>query len=165
MTMTNNRENLDPWYVTGLCEGEGTFTYQTSYQNRKEIIFGVKLAHTEGYLLESLQKFFNAGRIYKVKPIAPKNHSGYTKSALYYKVFSLSDLEKIVAHFDTYTLRGEKLKRYTIWREMFLLKKKNHLKRRYPEIDRKKVGELARRLSDLAPKNVPWDGETTSPNK
>jgi len=162
--MENYLSNLEPWYVTGLVEGEGTFTYQTSYQGRREIIFGVKLTASGRKLLEALRDFFGVGKIYNVKPIAPKKNSGRIKSAVYYKVFSLKNLERVVEHFDQFPLRGEKLRRYLIWREMVFLKKKNHRKRRIPEKDKEKIEELVRALSALASKNIPWDGDITSSN-
>lgn len=152
-------KNLNPWFVTGLCEGEGTFTFSRTSRGGA-LYFAIKLTKSEGNLLYKLYNFFGVGKIYQVKPSLPNSsaHSGYTKSSLYYRVTALSDLEKIIEHFDKYPLQGQKMKSYKIWKEIFLLKKKNFNRRRWSTDDINKFKDLTKQLSKSYSRNAPWDG-------
>lgn len=132
---------LNPWYVTGLCDAAASFTYSRGSQSIN-LYFAIKLSKEDKKLLQGLQKFFfETGKIYNVN------------SSVYYRVTKLSELEKIVEHFDKYPLRGEKAKSYQIWREMVFLKKKNFRKPSH-----KQLNDLAKKLSALSPRNQRWDG-------
>src|SRR5262245_53831997 len=114
---------LDPWYVTGFVEGEGTFTFSRSGP-QMALYFAIKLTGSDRPILEAIQSYFGGiGRIYHVKPAAPTQTSGYTKSAAYYRVCRNEDLDQVVEHFDLYPLRGSKAASYAIWREMVVLKR------------------------------------------
>src|SRR6266545_7278604 len=113
---------LDPWYVTGLVEGEGTFTYSRSGAHMA-LYFAVKLVRADDDLLISLREFFGGvGTIYRVRPRAPRPRAGHTKAASYYRVCRQDQLRRIVEHFDAYPLKGAKAASYAIWRLMVLLK-------------------------------------------
>lgn len=149
---TNNcpeKSCLNPWFVTGFCEGESTFTYSLSGQNLA-LYFAVKVTKAESDLIYKIHDFFQVGYIYPVKRLKPTSNSGQTKSALYYRVTKTSDLQVIVEHFEKYPLQGEKKKRYNIWKEMFLLKKQ------FRRHNSEKLLSLAKDLSSLNPKNLPW---------
>ena len=61
---TVSRETaLDPWYVTGLIDGVGSFTYSRSGR-QLAIYFAVKLGSTS-FLLDDLKAFFQGGAIYQ----------------------------------------------------------------------------------------------------
>ncbi len=141
---------LDPWYVTGLVEGEGTFTYSRS-GSHLALYFAVKLIRADDALLLSLQDFFGgAGAIYRVRPRRPTPGAGFTKAATYYRVCRRDDLKRIVEHFDTYPLRGAKAASYRIWRLMVLLK------REFPRTCRDRVEQFAKRLSAASPRHAAW---------
>jgi LAGLIDADG endonuclease len=141
---------LDPWYVTGFAEGDGAFTYSRSGR-QLALYFAIKLPEADRELLANLQDFFHgAGRIYRVVPRLPRERSGFTKTAAYYRVCRREDLERIVAHFDRYPLRGAKAASYRIWRRMVVLK------RDFRRPDRALLDALAARLSSTSPRNAPW---------
>ncbi len=97
--------DLHPWYVTGLVEGEGTFT--VSFNRRPKLrvgvetrpAFSVSLSERDLDLLKALQDFFGCGAI------------RYSRSDRTYKyeVRSAADLaRKIIPHFEKYPLAGAK---------------------------------------------------------
>ena len=141
---------LDPWYVTGFCEGESSFTYNTS-SGRITLIFAVKLTKSDAALVYRIYNFFKVGRLYPVKRLNPRGNSGFTKSATYYRVNKINDLEVIVEHFDKFPLQGEKQKKYKIWKEMAILKTQ------FRNCDEERIALLAKKLSSLSPKNLPWE--------
>ena len=138
---------LSPWYITGFCEGEATFTYSRSGKNLG-LYFAIKLNAEDKDLIEQIRDFFGVGQIYKVKPRLPRAYSGNTSAAVYYRITRISHLERVVQHFDEYPLVGNKLAAYQIWKKMFLIKKKF----RNPNI--LKLLKLALALSDLSAKNT-----------
>jgi hypothetical protein len=141
---------MDPWYVTGLAEGEGTFTYSRT-GSRLALYFAVKLIRADDALLLSLQAFFGGvGTIYRVRPRRPTPGAGFTKAATYYRVCRRDDLRRIVEHFDAYPLRGAKAASYQIWRLMVLLK------REFPKTSRERLEQFAKRLSAASPRNAAW---------
>jgi len=148
--MSRLPKRLDPWYVTGFTEGEGAFTYSRSGR-QLALYFAIKLTAADRGLLANLQSFFHgAGRIYRVAPRHPRSASGWTKTAAYYRVCRREDLERIVAHFDRYPLRGAKSASYRIWRQMVVLK------RQFRRPNRAALDALAAQLSSTSPRNVPW---------
>lgn len=127
---TKPRKRLDPWYVTGLVDGEGCFTYSRSGP-RLTIYFALKTPGPDRGLLAGLRRYFGgAGVIYDL-----------AQSSSYYRVCRKRDLDAIVAHFDAYPLRGRKRASFRIWREMVLLKRQTS----HPPRDR--LDALAARLS------------------
>jgi len=141
---------FDPWYVTGLVEGEGSFTYSRS-GTRIALYFAVKLVRADDLLLQALQDFFGGvGTLYRVWPRAPTPRAGFTKSASYYRVCRKEELRRIVAHFDAYPLRGAKAESYRIWRLMVLLKLE------FPRTPRDRLDLLAAKLSAASPRNAAW---------
>ena len=139
---------LDPHWVTGFTDGEGTFTYSRSGR-QMALYFALKLSAVDGPTLEEIQTYFGGiGRIYDVK--SPRDNSGATKSAKYYRVSHRDELAVIVDHFDRYPLRTRKRDSYEIWRMMVLLKRK------FRAPDREQLDELATKLSSLSVRNQPW---------
>lgn len=145
--------NIDPWYVTGFVEGEGTFTYSRSYDHMG-LYFGIRLTKRDAPILESIQQFFGGiGKIYQAKAhISPKG--GRTKSASYFRITRVKDLLKVVEHFDIYQLNGTKQESYKIWRRMVMLKTNN-----IGKAPKEKLEMLARQLTLVSPRNQKWDGE------
>jgi hypothetical protein len=143
--------NINPWYITGLCDGESTFTYSRSGNFAFNLYFAVKFTATDEELINLLYNFFKVGKIYKVKASLPTKNSGFTKKSLYYRVSNLSELGKIIEHFDEYPLCGVKAKQYNIWKEIVLLKIK-YKRKNIPEI-RERIENLLLRLSELSPRN------------
>lgn len=109
---TESQEQLDPWYVTGLIEGEGSFTYNRSGKNWI-MIFAVKLTPKNRPILEELLVFFGVGKIYEV--------SG-ARSSAFYRVSKQEELAQIIDHFERFPLKGIKSHSYQLWKQMVELK-------------------------------------------
>jgi hypothetical protein len=103
--MTHNTPELDGWYVTGLCEGEGCF--HVSFTLRKRLKVGIEtrpsfsllLNQRDLHLLQSVQKYFGCGGI------------RYSRADRTYKyeVRSIRDLmRQVIPHFERYPLQGAK---------------------------------------------------------
>lgn len=124
---TESYEPLDPWYVTGFIEGEGSFTYNRTGKNWV-LLFAVKLTFKNQGLLLALQEFFGVGKIYTVQP-------GQSKAAGYYKVTRQEELEQIVDHFERFPMRGAKQACFLIWKEMVRLKGESFRKPPYEKLE------------------------------
>jgi hypothetical protein len=96
---------LDPWYVTGLVEGEGCFC--VSFAVRRKLrtglevrpSFALSLNERDLGLLQDLQAFFGCGWIRESRG----------DRTFKYEVRSIADLrETILPHFERFPLRGTK---------------------------------------------------------
>jgi hypothetical protein len=134
---------LEPWYVTGFCDGEAAFTYSRA-GGSFGLYFGVKQRADNGQIIEEIQRFFGGvGYIYHAKEASPTKNSGFTKASAYFRVTKSSELEIIVSHFDTYPLQSKKkFEAYSIWREMVKYKSAN-----YRNVDYMKLHAWAEKLS------------------
>lgn len=134
---TVSRETLEPLYVTGLVDGQGSFTYSRSGK-QIALYFALKCASADEPLLEDVQAFFEgAGRIYRV---------GTTSS--YYRVSRRDELMRVIEHFDAFPLRTTKRHSYDIWRQMV------HAKQDFRKPDRTLLSDLALQLSALVRPSV-----------
>lgn len=138
---------LDPWFATGLCDGEAAFTYSRNGQRGLNLYFSIKLSKEDAPLLAALKAFFGVGSIYKVKARAPRAFSGKTGTALLYRVSRSNELERIILHFDAFPLKGRKAKAYKIWKEMY------SAKQRFRHEKNGRLFRLASTLSSLSTKN------------
>lgn len=146
-------DKLDPWFVTGFVEGDGSFTYHRSGGNVAPV-FAIRLTKQDEIILHKIQKFFSgAGRIYQVKPYeSPTKGGRKTKSSVYYRVTRYVELMRIVWHFNKYPLAGSKKEAFKIWKEIVLLKE------HFRKVPVEELEHLAIELSSLTPRNLPWDG-------
>jgi hypothetical protein len=142
---------LEPWYVTGLCEGQGSFTYSKGGDSLS-LYFSLKLTGEDRALVEAVRSFFGrVGKIYDNRAVIPRSASaGFTKRAAYFRVNRIRELLAIVDHFDRFPLRGTKAASYAIWRRMALLKQA------FRRSDKPTLLGLAAKLSAAAPHNKPW---------
>ena len=122
-------ENLKPWQVTGLVDGEGSFNYSLTKMDRGLAEYSIKLefkvtqkTHSEGVLYE-LQKYFDCGSI------VIDNRETDTKK---FHITSLTDiLEKIIPHFENYPCLTSKFLNFKDWKEIALImNKKEHLNKK-----------------------------------
>jgi hypothetical protein len=147
---TFSRETLDPWYVTGFVDADGTFTYSRSGK-QIALYFAIKLTATDQPTLESIQEFFGGiGKIYEVKARPPGPRSGATKTAAYYRVTHRDDLIRVVEHFDAYPLRTTKCGVYEIWRLMVLAKQQ------FRNPDRSMLDALADQITARSSRKQSW---------
>lgn len=127
-------ERLDPWYVTGFIEAQGTFTYSRNGR-QMALYFGIKLPEADEPVLQAIRDFFGGiGSIYFVQAGA----------SAYYRVCRREQLPVIVEHIDNYPLRSSKRAAYEIWREMVVLKQ------RFRQPPRDELRLLAEQLSAAA---------------
>lgn len=96
---------LNPWYVTGLAEGEGCFHISFNFRKKLKVgietrpSFSISLNRRDLVLLQGVHQYFGCGAI------------RYSKSDRTYKYESRSvgDLvTKIIPHFEKYALQGSK---------------------------------------------------------
>jgi LAGLIDADG endonuclease len=96
---------LDPWYVTGLAEGEGCFCVSFAVRPTLKVglearpSFALSLNERDRALLEGLQAFFECGWIRESR----------CDRTFKYEARSVSELlDQVVPHFEAYPLRGVK---------------------------------------------------------
>lgn len=96
---------LDPWYVSGLVEGEGCFHVSFSLREKLRIgietrpSFSISLNCRDLMLLQGVHQYFGCGAI-------RRSESDRTYK---YEVRSISDLAReVIPHFERYTLHGSK---------------------------------------------------------
>ena len=146
--------DLDPWYVTGLVESGGCFTFSRASRSNLRgkrsnmvLYFAVRLLPAEEALLASLQRFFGGiGTAYRVRPRAASHAAGFTQAASYFRVCRRGELARIVEHFDAYPLKGAKSAAFQIWRLMVLLKLE------FPRTSGGELEILATKLSAASPR-------------
>lgn len=115
---------LTPWQVTGLTDGEGSFTYSITKTGltRFKISLEFKVTqktHSEGILYE-LKDYFGCGNV------VIDNRTTDTKK---YHVTSLqSILTNVIPHFDLYPCITSKELNYRDWKKIAnMMNKKEHL--------------------------------------
>jgi len=113
-----------PWFVTGFADGEGCFwinifrdkSFKTGW--RVKLFFQINLNKKDYVLLEQIQNYFGAGKIYKNK----------NSDSIQYLVTSVKDLLLIQKHFDKYPLHTKKRADFELWKKAFdLIQNKEHL--------------------------------------
>jgi hypothetical protein len=96
---------LDPWFVTGLAEGEGCFCVSFSLRAKLRTgievrpSFALALNERDRTLLEDLQIHFGCGSI---------RESRADRTFKYESRSTTEILDRIVPHFERYPLRGDK---------------------------------------------------------
>nr|YP_010727761.1 homing endonuclease [Leptographium wingfieldii]YP_010727808.1 homing endonuclease [Leptographium terebrantis]WDZ67398.1 homing endonuclease [Leptographium wingfieldii]WDZ67445.1 homing endonuclease [Leptographium wingfieldii]WDZ67492.1 homing endonuclease [Leptographium wingfieldii]WDZ67539.1 homing endonuclease [Leptographium wingfieldii]WDZ67585.1 homing endonuclease [Leptographium wingfieldii] len=120
---TCNTDILDPWFITGFFDAEGSFTISISKESRNKTGWRVKLITSltlhekDKDILLKLKDYFNIGTIYK-----PRSNS------ICWSVTSLNDLDVLVNHFESYPLVTKKRADYELFKQALnLLKTKEHL--------------------------------------
>lgn len=114
---------LHPWYVTGLVEGEGSFSVSFNLRPKLSVgietrpSFSVTLSERDLNLLKALKAFFGCGAI-------RYSRSDHTYK---YEVRSVADLaRKILPHFERYPLAGGKGEDFRKFAEIVRLVRANH---------------------------------------
>ncbi len=96
---------LNPWYITGLVEGEGTFLVSFNRRDRLAVgietrpSFSLSLHQRDLQLLQQVQAYFGCGAI---------RYSRRDRTYRY-EVRSVRELvRKVIPHFEKYPLAGSK---------------------------------------------------------
>lgn len=136
---------LEPWYITGFCDGEAAFTYSRS-GGVFGLYFAVRQREDNRQIVEDIQQYFNyIGSIYRGKESKNAPKSDWTQPSSYYRVTKINELKRIIEHFDQYPLQSKKkCEVYKVWREMVIHKLENYRDSNYDYLDL-----LAERLSQL----------------
>ena len=121
----NLTHKMNPWFVTGLVDGEGCFRVSvTENKNLKhgwrvQLFFLILLHSRDEYLLKEIQASFSwLGSIIKNRKI---------KSILF-QVQSIKDLKLLIEHFDKYPLITDKYFDYKLFKQAFeLIERREHL--------------------------------------
>lgn len=127
-------QNLNPDYIVGLVDGEGSFTVYirdpelpntSSRRVKVEPKFYVKLVEKDREILDQLQQFFGCGSVYFQKDTRPNHQHCYR-----YEVYNREDLvTKIIPFFRRNVLKFPSKKRdFEIFCEMMdIIESNKHL--------------------------------------
>lgn len=114
---------LDPWFITGFTDAEGSFSISIQYNLghktswRVKPIFSIGLHKKDLLLLECIRSTLGTGKIHK-----------HGKDTLQYRAGSIEELQVIVDHFNMYPLKSAKLADFLLFQECFnIIKSKEHL--------------------------------------
>lgn len=107
-------KTLNPWFITGLTDGEGCFTCVVrEHKNfrlgwKVDIVFQIALHKKDFNLLKCIQSYFGGmGMIYSS-----------SKDMCSYKISSLNQILKtVITHFDKYNLLTQKQADYLLWKK------------------------------------------------
>ena len=110
-------EKLNPFYLTGLIEGEGSFCISFSFRKRLKIgietrpSFSITLNKRDLDLLKKVHSYFECGGIR-----FSKGDRTYK-----YEVRIIRELaKKIIPHFDSFPLKGSKKKDFELFKSICL---------------------------------------------
>lgn len=122
--VTNKKSNMDPWFVTGLIDAEGSFTVSVLKSSSTKTgwtvnaRFKITMHISDIDIMLNLKKFFgeDIGKMVIFKDTCT------------YSVDKLKDiLDVIIPHFDKYPLVTQKLADYILFKEIAsLMKNKEH---------------------------------------
>lgn len=109
---------LDPWFVTGFCDGEAAFTFSRSGSGFS-LYFSICQRNDNREIIENIQRYFKGiGTIYTRKEQLPSRFSGRTKPNAYFRVCRQDELARVIDHFDKFPLQSRKKDVYMLWRQM-----------------------------------------------
>jgi hypothetical protein len=106
---------LNPWFITGFVDAEGSFIIninsKADFKNKWGVraSFKITLHLRDKSLLEQIQLYFGVGNIYTFG------------SSAAYEVNSLKGLEIILAHFDKYSLISQKHSDFKLFKSAIAL--------------------------------------------
>jgi len=114
--LPNQNNTLNPYYVTGFTDAEGSFLINIQPRSvlnlgySISLSFKLKLHSKDRELLQRILNFFNVGKIYTRK-------DGYIE----YIVNPMKDMQVIINHFNNYPLISQKFSDYKIFKLVFEL--------------------------------------------
>ena len=102
-------ENLNPWFITGFTDAEGSFSIKiqpnANLKNKWRVrpVFSITLHIKDLSLLVDIKNTLGVGNISK------------SKNSAIFAVDSIKDIPVIINHFDTYFLITQKLSDFLIF--------------------------------------------------
>lgn len=114
---------LNPWFITGFTDGEGTFGLYINNNNSSKsgykiaYVFAIGLHLKDLTLLQNIQKSLGVGKIYNIR-----------EDVIQLRVESLKELIILIQHFENYPLLTQKRIDFELFKSAILLiKNKEHL--------------------------------------
>lgn len=114
---------LNPYYITGFVDGEGSFIISVNPYSRYSTGYKVKATFSIGLhkrdlpLLMLIKEFFGVGSI-----------TNSSTNGIQYRVSNLQGLELIISHFENYPLMSKKSSDFLLFKEVvYLMKQGEHL--------------------------------------
>ena len=122
--LADEKVKLNPWWLTGFIDGEGSFKINI-YKMEKmkvgwcvQVIFSMGLQKNDIAILEENKMFWGIGSI-------TKKHG---PQSVQLQVKNIEDLKVIINHFYKYPLITKKLADYKLWKQAYyLMLNKEHL--------------------------------------
>lgn len=117
-----NHSPLDPDWVSGFTEGDGSFFFSVSTQTGQVLAsYKIHIHSRDAFVLSRIKDFFGS--------IGGKLFFSSHQDMVSYRVTAIKDLiNVIIPHFEKYELKGDKLSSYLIWKEVVrLIESKAHL--------------------------------------
>ena len=121
--LEKNESNLNPWFLTGFTDGEGSFIINIYRHNTCstewsiQLVFKIGLHQKDLALLEQIQSYFGVGKISK-----------HSSQSIEFRVQPINDLATVISHFDKYPLITQKKADFILWKEVvYLMNRKEHL--------------------------------------
>lgn len=121
MNNKNQTNKLNPWFVSGFVDAEGSFVLSIVEHLKSKLGFSVRfvfiinLHRIDINILYKIKEFF--GGIGKV--------AYSTDGRCYFRVENHEDIYKIINHFNNYPLRSKKGIDFELFKKAFFLKKNN----------------------------------------
>lgn len=111
-------DSLDPNWVSGFMASESCFSVSIKKPATVALRFILGLNVRELSLITKIQKYFGAGQI----------TNNYKQNAVFWTITSINNLvEKVLPHFEQYSLQGQKANDYLIWSKILtMVKAKQH---------------------------------------
>lgn len=115
---SKNKYAMDPWFVTGFADAEGTFIVpirqKSDFKQGWEVLseFKIGLHRKDLSLLEAIKAFW--GGIGTIK---------LSKDVVIYRIGSINDLQVVIDHFSRYPLITHKRADFELFKRVFEIKK------------------------------------------
>jgi NADH:ubiquinone oxidoreductase subunit 3 (subunit A) len=115
---------MNPWFLTGLTDGDGCFCISIIKNNKYRLGWRVQQSFTIGLhekdkaLLQQIQSYFGGiGNIHNSGP-----------QLLQYRIYSVKDLKVVINHFEKYPLITQKWSDSQLFKQAWeLIERKEHL--------------------------------------
>lgn len=107
---------MNPWFLTGFCDAEASFSILIQFNEKFKTLWRVKLIFAIGLhkkdisILQRIQATFGVGKIHI-----------HGKNSVQYRVESIKDLQVIITHFDQFPLASAKISDYLLFKLCFNL--------------------------------------------
>lgn len=110
LIVSKSSSEVDPWYLTGLVDGDGGFHINFRENLSINFRFTVCALKTSKNILDTTQNYFSCGYIEIMSSVL-----------LRYNIENIHDLKTyVIPHFDNYPLQTKKFEHYQVWKQVLL---------------------------------------------